>query len=328
MKILFYEIKNSELEFFKENLNEDFESYFFKLPLNEKTYVDEKFSDAEAICTFVASKLTSDILKQFKNLKYIFLRSTGFSNVDLGYCKKKNIKLFNVPNYGSNTVAEYAFSLLLTLAKKITPAKNSLQNGEIDHSLLTGIELYSKTLGVIGVGNIGKKIIEISKGFSMNTICYDIERNYPYHYVSLDELYQNSDVIMISTPLTPKTKGMIDKTAISKMKKSAILVNVSRGEIVNTKDLTIALKENRISGAALDVIECEEVLCELWDFCLNTDMRQNCLKKYLFIQQLLKMQNVIITPHNAYNTIEAEGRILKTTIENILKQDTKNLIMI
>ena len=333
MKILFYDIKEYEFDYLLEHIQDNLEPYFFKFPLLNSTYIDEKYRDSDAISVFVSSKLEKDVLSRFKNLKYIFLRCTGYSHIDLKYCKSKNIKVFNTPSYAPNSIAEFAFSLILNLSRKINKAQNDLKEGEINHSELMGFELKGKTLGLIGAGNIGSKIIQIAKGFEMNTIIYDINQNKDYTYSKLDDLYENSDIIVLSCPLTPETKGLINQKALNKMKRNAVLINVARGEIVDIKALTDALVKKKIKGAGLDVIECEQTLCDLWDFCINTDKREDCLKKFLFIQKLKTMPNVIITPHIAYNTKEALIEILNITLQNIqssfkINSDTKNLVML
>ncbi|MBR2069637.1 MAG: hypothetical protein IJ877_07760 [Candidatus Gastranaerophilales bacterium] len=333
MKILFYDIKEFEFDYLLSKVPNNIEPYFFKTALNPTTYIDEKYINSEAISVFVSSRLDSVVLSRFKNLKYIFLRCTGYSNVDLKYCKRHNIKLFNTPNYGSSSVAEFAFGLILNLTRKIAIAQNSINKGEINQNDLMGVNLKNKTLGIIGAGNIGKNTAEIAKGFKMNIIVNDIKQDDDYNYVSLDELAKQSDFLVITCPLTPKTKGLINRDFLNNMKKEAIIINVARGEIVDTKALTEALVKNKIKGCALDVIECEETLCALWDFCVNTDKREDCLKKFLFIQKLKQMPNVIITPHIAYNTKEALIEILNITLENIqssfqINSDTKNLVML
>lgn len=333
MKILFYDIDDFSRSYMLDRISSNIEPYFFKIPLNKNTYIDEKYADSEAISVFTNSYLREDELSKFENLKFIFLRTTGYSNIDLNYCKKHNIKLFNVPDYGSYSIAEYGFLLLLSAARKLKPTLDMIKEGTIDHLDIAGVELFSKTLGIIGLGTIGKKIATIAKGFGLKVIAYDIKEDGYYDYVSLDNLLEESDFIMISCPLTPQTKGMIGRGELSKMKKSAILVNIARGEIVDTISLTEALVKKRISGAALDVIECEHTLCALWDFCQNTEAHKNCLKKFLYIEQLKKMENIIITPHNAYNTIEARKKILDITMENIqnsfeINADTKNIVML
>ena len=334
MKILFYDIKKSELDYLLDNPIKEIEPYFFKNSINPLTYIDEKNLDAKALSAFVTSELNEEVLSKFKDLKFIFLRSVGYSNVDLEYCKRKNIQIFNTPNYGNSTVAEYVFSLLLTLSKKIIQAKNSILEGEIEQEKLSGIELYSKTMGVIGAGAIGRKVINIAYGFGMEVLVYDINKNGAYNFVELDELLKKSDFISINCPLNDKTKNLIDEIAISKMKRNAIIINCARGEIIDTQALYYALIEKKIKGAALDVIECEEYMCHNWKKCSkNVVFKSHCLKKFFFIQKMLQLPNVIITPHNAYNTKEATNRIVKITKDNIysvldLKYGAKNQVLI
>ncbi len=338
MKILFYDMKEFEFDYLLDKIPSALEPYFFKNPLNSDVFIDERYQDAEALSFFVGSEVDRETLEKFKNLKYIFLRCTGYSNIDLKYCKDNNIKIYNAANYGSSTVAEYTFALILAMYKKIIPAKNSILDGDINQADLTGYDLASKTIGVIGAGSIGKKVIDIAKGFSMNVLAYDLvnnsESSEKYSYVSLDELLAKSDIISINCPLTEQTRGLIDRTALNKMKQSAIIVNTARGEIINSKDLYLALINNKIQGAALDVVECEEMLCHHWQKCQEHEaLKDVCLKKYFFIEKLTHHPNVIITPHNAYNTTEANERILKITLENINSilnnnPSAKNLVLL
>ena len=338
MKILFYDIKKAELNYLLEKISNDIEPYFFKNSINIQTYIDEKFIDSEAISAFVSSELNKDVLSQFKNLKYIFLRCVGYSNVDLEYCKENNIKVFNTPNYSNSTVAEYTFALLLSLVKKISNSQMAIKTGKITQEELTGLELHSKTIGVIGVGAIGRKVINIAHGFGMDVLAYDIHQNGAYNFVELDELLKKSDFISINCPLNEYTRGLIDRIAISKMKRNAIIINTARGEIIDTEALYYALAEKKILGVALDVVECEEYLCQNWKKCNeNSIIKTTCLKKFFFIQKLMQFSNVIVTPHNAYNTKEALDRILKITLENIQsaivleknpKCSAKNLVLI
>lgn len=334
MKIIFYDIKKSELNYLTEKSIDNFEAYFFKNPLNNSTYIDEKYLDTEALSVFVTSELNNNVLAKFKKLKFIFLRCVGYSNIDLSYCKENNIHIFNTPNYGNSTVAEYTFALILALSKKIIETKNALLKGEIEEENLRGIELFSKTIGVIGVGAIGRKVINIAHGFGMDVLAYDTNRAGAYNFVELDELLKKSDFISINCPLNQKTKYLIDKIAISKMKRNAIIVNTARGEIIDTQALYYALIEKRIKGAALDVIECEEYLCHNWKKCeQNSNIKEVCLKKFFFIHKMLQLPNVIITPHNAYNTKEALYRILDITLSNIysalnFNSGAKNLVLI
>ena len=334
MKILFYDIDNIELEYFLKNSLNIIEPYFFKIPLNDGTYIDEKYSDTEAICVFVQSDLTADTLRQFKNLKYIFLRSTGYSNVDLKYCKAKDIKVCNVPEYGTDSVAEYAFGLLINVSRNILKACSDLKNGIINKESLTGFELKNKNLGVIGAGAIGKRILDIAKAFKMNTFAYDVIKSGYYNYVSLDELLKVSDFIMLCCPLNDSTKYLINRDTIDKMKENAVIINISRGETVEIESMYNAIVNKKLYGAGLDVVECEQTLCAKYQKCFSKEsVKSNCLKKYLFSSKLMQMENMIITPHIAYNTYEARKRTVDVTIENIksvfdINPGAKNLILL
>ncbi len=325
MKIIFYDIREFEFEYILEKITNDLEPYFLKTSLNENTYVDEKYSDTEAISAFVSSSLNKKALEKFPKLKYIFLRSAGYSNVDIEFCKEKNIQVFNVPNYASSTVGEYTFALILNLYKKISKAKSQIEEGEIDVFSLMGSDLNKKTIGVIGAGSIGRKVINIAQGFNMKVLVFDKIEKGAYNFVSLDELLEKSDIVSINCPLTKETKNLFNRNTFLKMKRNAILINTARGEIVDTEALYMAISERKIQGAALDVVECEEVLCQNYKKCQEfKNIKELCYRKYFFIQKLLKLDNVIITPHNAYNTKEANKKIVDTTFENI-KQVTNNI---
>ena len=168
----------------------------------------------------------------------------------------------------------------------------------------------------------------------MEVLAYDVKKIGAYNFVELDELLEKSDIISINCPLNSITKNLINKETLAKMKKESIIINTARGEIINTQDLYNALINNKIKGAALDVIECEEVLCQTHKKCSqNNFLKTHCLKKFFFIQKMLQLPNVIITPHNAYNTKEAQTRILNITLENIkssfnLSASAKNLVLL
>ena len=334
MKILFYDMSAFEHEYFLKNSLNLLEPYFFKNPLNSSTFVNEKYKDCEAISVFVDSELDCETLSQFENLKFIFLRCSGYSHVDLKYCKANKIHVFNVPEYGSNSVAEFAFGLILNLSRNIISANSKLKKGKINRDDLIGYELNNKTIGVVGVGVIGKKVINIAKGFNMNILCYDIKEKEDCNYLPFDELIKQSDFIVICCPLNKNTKYMFNKSTISKMKRTAFLINVARGEIINTSALYDEIANKKILGAGLDAIECEQILCKLYDKCSKKDMvKSNCTKKYLFASKLLQKENILMTPHIAYNTYEARQKIVEITLQNIMScfninYGTKNLILI
>ena len=199
-----------------------------------------------------------------------------------------------------------------------------------------GVELFNKTIGVIGAGSIGRKFLDIGKGFKMNTLAYDLYQNGDYNYCSLDELIQKSDIISINSPLTTQTYHLINKDTIAKMKDGVIIVNVARGEIIDTQALYEALLGKKDAYAALDVIGCEEILCTENQKCKDLqNIKDFCLEKFYINQKLLKLPNVTITPHMAYNTKEAIERILFMTEENLMsclnfnpKTGAKNVILL
>ncbi|MER3407075.1 MAG: hydroxyacid dehydrogenase [Patescibacteria group bacterium] len=305
-----------EKEFFEHNL------YFSEKSITANHLPEER--DFTILSIFVGSKLTKEVLENFPNLKLITTRSTGFDHIDLNYCKEKGIVVCNVPSYGSETVAEWTIGLMLCLMRKIYYAIDQIKETKnLDFKNLRGEELSGKTLGVIGTGKIGKEVAKRAKAFNMNLIGYDLFPDEKWaseiglKYVGLDELLSNSDVITIHCLLNESTYHLINKENIKKIKKGAYLINTARGEIVETDALIYALKEGILKGAALDVLEEERFLKEELDLLIKEGQSMTNLKIALENHILMEMPNVLITPHNAFNSKEAIERIIKTTIENI-----------
>ena len=316
MKLSFFNLSDNKKEIIKEKFN-NFDLKFFDDSIN-KTNISE-FSDSEIICICPKSNVNKMILEKCKNLRYVVTRSTGFDHIDSEYCKAKNIKIKNTIKYGGRTVAEYQFALILSLTRKIRQAQERVKNKSFSKDNLQGFDLYGKTIGVIGCGNIGKNVIRIANGFGMNVLVYTrtinkkLENKMNFKYVSLEEIYLNSDVISINIPITEETYHLIDKESFNKMKNKVLLNNISRGKIINTDDLISAIENKKIAGAALDVIEGEKFL--KGDFLdIDSNEKQLIVKN---LERLLNFENVIITPHNAYNTKEAVDRIFEETIQNI-----------
>jgi D-lactate dehydrogenase len=264
-------------------------------------------------------------MDKFPNLSLIVARSTGYDNIDIAEAKKRNVTVCNVPSYGECTVAEYTFGLILMLSRKIHLSVN--KNSELcltNAANIRGFDLNNKTIGVIGTGKIGKKVISIAKGFSMNVLAFDnfqdkkSEIELGFKYVELDQLLKDSDVITIHIPYTKETEHLINAKSFLLMKKNSIIINTSRGGIIDTNALVQALNSNQIAGAGLDVIEEENIIKDETAFILSNKMPdQQELCTIIADHALMKMPNVIITPHNAYNTNEALDRILDTTTQNI-----------
>lgn len=316
MKIGIFEIKGWEKEYLEKALLGQ-ETEFFENEIGQE-------GDYEIISVFVGSSLNKDVLIRFPNLKLIATRSTGFDHIDLDYCKEKGIQVANVPTYGENTVAEHVFALLLTLSHHIYEAYDRLrEEGVYSFEGLEGFDLKGKTMGVIGTGNIGRHAIKIAKGFEMKVIAFNKEpkpelaAELGFEYKNtLDELLSESDIVSLHVPYLPETHHLINKDNILKMKKGAILINTSRGGIVETDALVKALKSGHLGGAGLDVFEEEGAIKDEMGYLLKGEEKTD-LKVLLENHLLIDMPNVIVTPHSAFNTREAKERILNTTVKNI-----------
>lgn len=312
MKIGIFNIRGSEEEFFKNALAGN-EVECFSASLLAENLPQSK--DFEVISVFTDSKVDFSVIDAFANLKLIAARSTGTDHIDLKRASEKNITVSNVPVYGESTVAEFAFALLLAIAKKIVQADLSVKITEkFNREGLMGFDLIGKTFGVIGTGHIGTSAIKIAKGFNMEVIAFDAYPNQElaeklqFSYVSLEQLLSRSDVISLHIPLLPETKHLINQKNIGFIKRGAVLINTSRGEIVESQALIQGLETGIISAAGLDVMENEITLRA------NTEPDPEEVK---INDKLIEMSNVIVTPHNASNTKEAMDRIRQTTVDNI-----------
>lgn len=267
----------------------------------------ERIKDAEVIITN-KQRLNEENLKDSKNLKLICVTATGTNNVDFDFTNKHNIKVANVPNYCTDAVAQHTFALLFYLYEKLSYFDKYVKSGKYSDDILfthfgrTYHELRGKTFGIIGLGTIGKKVAKIASLFGANVIYYSTsgKNNDPdYRRVDFDELLTSSDIISIHAPLNPDTYHLIDKDALNKMKKSAILLNLGRGPIIIEDDLYEALANDKIAGAGLDVLRHEPI---------NAD------NKLLQIKDSTKL---IITPHIAWASIEARERLIEEVALNI-----------
>ena len=320
MKVAFFEIEEWEKEIIRNNLS--CETSFFEEKIDFENLPAQV--DFNAVSTFIDSKIDKLVLDSLPNLKFIATRSTGYDHIDLFSCNEKGIKVSFVPGYGDNTVAEYTFGLILNLTRKIYKAINQIKQKE-SFSLrdLRGIDLMGKTIGVIGVGRIGKEVIKIAKGFDMNIVAFsphqDIEfsKNLGFSYVSLEELLGLSDIITIHCPYNKSTHHLINKGNIDLVKKGSFFINSARGGIIETEALVYALEKGIFQGAALDVLEEEGELKDELHLLSKKGIHEEELKVILYDHILMNFPNVLITPHNAFNSKEAMERILNITIENI-----------
>jgi D-lactate dehydrogenase len=315
MRIAVFSAKSYDREFLDRfNSEARHELVYFEAPLNHDTA--NLTLGFEGVCVFVNDKLDEPSIDAIaKNgIRAIILRCAGFNNVDLDAAKKNNIKVFRVPAYSPEAVAEHAVALMMTLARKTHKAYNRVRENNFSLERLNGFNIYEKTVGVIGTGRIGIAFCRIMKGFGAKLIAYDVYESEELkasgvEYRSLDDVMKHSDIISLHCPLNPETKYLVNKHTISEMKKGVMLINTSRGGLINTRDVLIGLKQGKIGYLGIDVYEQEEKLFfeDLSDTIVEDDV----------IARLMSFPNVLITSHQGFFTNEALEQIAFTTISNI-----------
>jgi len=280
-------------------------------------------ADAEILSVFIYSKIGGKELASFPKLRMIATRSTGFDHIDVKACAARGIAVCNVPSYGSETVAEHTMALILALSKKLVPSIEKTRRGDFTLDGLRTFDLEKKVLGIVGLGKIGSHTAKMARSFGMKVIACSpdtepaLAQKLHCKLVSFDELLATSDVISLHAPMTPETKHMVNAETVAKMKDGVILVNTARGGLVDAKALVVALDSGKIAAAGLDVLE-EECNIKEERQILSPQFAGECdLKTVLANHMLLNKPNVIVTPHNAFNSSEALQRILDTTVENI-----------
>ncbi len=278
--------------------------------------------DSDIISVFIYSHINKKILSNLKKLKIIVTRSTGFDHIDVKTCKIMKIKVYNVPSYGENTVAEHTFALILALSRNVH--KSYMRTLQRDYSIegLKGFDLKDKTIGIIGAGRIGKHVIRIARGFEMKVLVTDSHKDdflaeqLNFSYVPLQELYKKSDIISLHVPYTKENHHMINKDVLKLFKKGSILINTSRGQLVDTKALIWALNNKILRGVGLDVLEGEELIKEEKQL-LYDSKKIEALEQLVEDHILLAKDNVVFTPHIAFYSQEALERIIQKTLDNI-----------
>jgi D-lactate dehydrogenase len=333
MKIVIFETEPWEQDAFAP-LRKMHDMVMVKDPLTEKNATD--YQDADIVSTFIYSKLNCATFEKFKNLKLIATRSTGISHIDIDACNHHDIAIANVPTYGKNTVAEHAFGLLLAISHNIVEGVDRVRKGDFDFRGLRGFDLRGKIIGIIGTGDIGEHAIKIALGFDMKVIAFDVKpRNelteqLRFEYVDLDTLLAHADIISMHVPGIPQTKDLIGEEEFQKMKFGAVLINTSRGSVVNIQAMVKALANGTLKAAGLDVLPEEPIIREEAELLRTVYHKQHerDLVTLLADNALMRMQNVLITPHNAFFTSEAVERILATTVKNIkgfIEGEPKNI---
>ncbi|MFN3910084.1 MAG: NAD(P)-dependent oxidoreductase [Candidatus Anstonellaceae archaeon] len=331
-KMAFFELEGWEKSILKKYFS-NHKLLFFNEALEEKHLLQIK--EIEILGIFIYSKITKDILAKLPKLRMIATFSTGFDHIDIKECKKRKIVVCNVPTYGSHTVAEHTIALMLALAKKIIPSIDRTRAGNFSLDGLRTFDIVGKTLGLIGFGKIGSHVAKVAKALGMNVIVYDpyVDENLidllDCKKVSLDYLLKHSDIISLHTPLTQQTHHIINKQTLEKMKTGAILINTARGGLVDSKALLDAILSKKIAGVGLDVLEEENAIREEKELLKADYAKKHDLHTVVITHMLREHQNVIITPHNAFNSKEALERIVQTSAENIqsfLEGNPKNLV--
>ena len=314
-KIAFFGAKPYDIASFdKVNEKYNYDIRYYKGHLNPNKVVLTQ--DTDAVCIFVNDTADAAVIDAMvdNGVKLLALRCAGFNNVDLKAAKGK-LPVVRVPAYSPYAVAEYSLALMLSLNRKIHRAYWRTRDGNFSLNGLMGFDMHGKTIGIIGTGKIAKILIRLLKGFGMRILAYDLYPDMKFageegiSYVSLDELYRESDIISLHCPLTDQTKYMIDKDSIDKMKEGVMIINTGRGQLINTNDLIEGLKEKKIAAAGLDVYEEEgEYFYEdKSDKIIDDDV----------LARLLSFNNVIVTSHQAFFTKEALHNIAETTLQNI-----------
>ncbi len=311
IKIAFFDTKEyDKASFARYEKPGEIEFKFLETKLTEDTV--ELANDCDVVCVFVNDTVNDKVIDKLyaSGTKMIALRCAGYNNVDVQHAYRK-IHVSHVPAYSPYAVAEHTAALLLTSIRRIHKAYNRTRDFNFSLSGLTGFDLHGKTVGVIGTGKIGRIFVDICRGFGMNVIAYDA---YPaadsgINYVTLDELFERSDIISLHCPLTEETKHMINAAAIEKMKKGVVILNTSRGGLIDAEALLEGIKARKVGAACLDVYEEEaDIFFE--------DRSGHILNDEL-LSRLISMPNVIVTSHQAFLTEEALNNIAETTINNI-----------
>ncbi len=318
MKIAFFDTRTYDRTFFESlGKKNGIEFKFFETKLNEDTV--ELAHGFDGVCVFVNDSVNKKVIDELvkMNVSLVALRCAGFNNVDIKYAHGK-VHVLRVPAYSPYAVAEHAIAMLLTSIRRIHKAYIRTRDFNFSLAGLTGFDLYGKTVGVIGTGKIGKVFIQICLGFGMNVLAYD---KYPdqsitnekVKYVDLDTLYSQSDIISLHCPLTKETDHLINAETIAKCKKGVVLINTSRGALVDAEALLNGIKMRQVGAACLDVYEEESDL-------FFEDNSGHILEDDT-LARLISMPNVIVTSHQAFLTEEALYNIAETTINNILEFD-------
>lgn len=323
MEVAWFDAEKWEKEYLKDKASKlDIE--FFEKSLTPETV--ERAMDFDAVTVFVDSRVNREVMESL-DADLVACRSTGYDHVAIEAAKENEIDVCNVPQYGSSTVAEHTFGLMLSLSRKIYDAIRKVEDGSFDHEGLRGTDLHGKKLGVIGTGSIGQNVIQVAKGFGMDVVAYDpygkeeLEDKLGFMYVSLEDLLTQSDVVTLHCPLTDSNRHMLSEEEFDRME-DTLLINTARGGLIDTEALITALENDSVSAAGLDVLEEECYMDE--DIEVMGDLGDECdLELILEDHILMERDDVLVTPHNAFNSVEAMHRIADATLDNLRNRENR-----
>lgn len=320
IKVSFFSAKPYDKTFFSEaNKAYGFQLEFFETHLGP--HIVNLVENTQVVCVFVNDKVTAEVIKVLaaKGVKIIALRCAGFNNVDLGACKEYRLKVCRVPAYSPEAVAEHAVALIMTLNRKTHKAHNRVREQNFSLNGLLGFDLHGKTIGVVGTGNIGQAFCKIMLGFGCKVMAFDLIANKDLEgmgvtYHPLMEVFEQADVVSLHCPLNDQTRHLINPTTISRMKKGVMIINTSRGGLIDTQSVIKGLKAAQIGYLGIDVYEQED---KLFFKDLSSDIIQDDE-----IQRLMSFPNVLVTAHQAFFTAEALTEIAHITLNNVLELST------
>lgn len=327
MKVLLFDLRESEKPFFDKNKYCDFNITMKEEALTEKTKLtSEEYEQTSILCVYRSSILTENVLKKFKNLRIIATRSHGFTHIDLNYCIKNRINVLNVEQYGEEAVAEFALGIILDLTRKVKTAMFDIRTHNIDPKKYEGELLNKKTIGIIGCGKVGLKLAKIANYFDMDVLVSSYKESPKFekicNVVPFDKLLSESDIIFLHMPFTTENYQIIGNEEFNRMKNGVYIINTSSVELLNLEALYNNLLSGKVRGAGLDILESDYIKGKTKELGGET---MSTIKNYKLTEKLLDMPNVIITPHLAYNTKEYIDYVLETTMNNI-KDNIKGFV--
>jgi D-lactate dehydrogenase len=301
---------------------------------------EEVNEDAEIVSVFIGHKVDAAFVSAHPHLRLVATRSSSLEHIDVAACRDRGIAVSHVPNYGENTVAEHTFALILALARRLREVIALKTQGRFSYEATRGIELSGKTLGIIGMGHIGQRVVVLANAFEMRVVAHDVEappdlaQTLGFEFVSLDELLGRSDIVSLHTNLSSSTYHILNQKTLAQCRPGVLIINTARGALIETQALREALDSGQVGGAGLDVLQDERVLRDTPAHIIGADIvkhlrsdsraheerdadRVRELQELMLGDALLERRNVIFTPHVAFNTVEAIERICWSTLEKI-----------